>query len=287
MKKTQILCLISLGWILILSSISFAYAATPGYVGIENNQSFIWNTTYDDDPFKDRIEDEGEEYGDSEEEIEEDQDEIDMNEDLTQVKIVILDVDDEEKTPWGEEGVRIIYNHYMKEEGEDWELENKDETFAIWQFDNDFYYSGFFFFSWESEFDEDDLEWERYQYIRGENPWFISTKVDWREVKEQTVELYEDDLDYDEVKFKIYKDKIGFELTLDNDDDDEIEERKYISEYDDNGVLMYWEYQYDGDPAIIIEREFKFIYDNIIWIVLGIVGIIAVLVIIVIVLKKR
>ena len=181
MKKTQIYSMLLLTWLLLLTVSSFTYAATPNYVGIENNDSYTWNTTYDEGPLKDYIEDVGEKNGDSETEIEKDKDEISMDEDLTQIKIVILDVDDEEKTPWGEDGVRIIYNFYMKEEGEDWDLEQKDETWAVWDYDHDFYNygAGFLVFDWKWDYDIDKAEWERYQHIHPNNQWFLSTKTDW------------------------------------------------------------------------------------------------------------
>ena len=139
MKKARIFGLVVLTWILILSCIPITLAKTPGYVGIKENDTFIWNTTYDDSPIMDYEEDRGEEYGWTDEQIEENQDEIDMNEDLTQVKIVVLDVDDDEKEKSDKDYVRIIYNHYMKEEGGEWDLENKDETYATFQDDKEVY----------------------------------------------------------------------------------------------------------------------------------------------------
>ena len=187
MKKSQIYSMILLMWLLLLSLATFTPAATPNYVGIANNDTYIWDTTYDEGSLEDYHEDRGEERGWTETQIENFLDTLDVQEDLVGIKIVVLDVDDEEKDPWGEDGVRIIYNHYMMEEDEEWDLENEDETFAIWDYDKDIYgddtnfptsgMNHFFEFQWKSEKDEDKLEWERWKYLKGENPWFISTKV--------------------------------------------------------------------------------------------------------------
>lgn len=293
MKKSQKYSMLFIIWLFLLSSVSFAFAATPNYVGIDNNDSYTWNTTYDEGPLKDYYEDYGEKYGWSELQIDTAKDEISMDEDLTQIKIVILDVDDEEKTPWREDGVRIIYNFYMKEEGEDWDLEEEDETWAVWKYDHDFYDGGVWEspvslgFDWKFEYDPIKVEWEDWKYLEANNPWFLSTKTDWGEVEDELEGYYEDDRNYEEVKTTREDDTLGIEITIDKDEDDDVEAWTYIVEYDDNGVLLYYEWQYDKDPIVIVEREGKFFYDNFLWIVLGIIGVIAVIVIIIVVVKRR
>ncbi len=301
MKKSQIYSMILLMWLLLLSLATFTPAATPGYVGIENNDTFTWDTTYDEDPLENYIEDNAEEAGWSDSAIEDYLDTVEMKDDLVGVKIVILDVDDEEKSPWGEDGVRIIYNHYMMEEDDEWDLENEDETFAVWDFDEDiygddynfatFYGDHFFEFDWFGEWDNDNLEWERWQFLEGENPWFISTKVKWGDVVEELEDYYEDDEDYDEVSIKADKDANKLEIALDEDEDDDIEEESWIIQYDDNGVLMHYEWLYDGDPIVIVQTQEsqirEFISENMIWIIIGAVGIVAVIVVIIVLIKRR
>jgi len=300
MNKKRNFSLILLTWILILSCMPFTLANTPNYVGIQNNQSFTWNTTYDEDTLQDGYEDTFEELGWSDSAIEAYLDTFDMDEDLIQLKIVVLDVEDEETDPWGEDGVRIIYNVYVKEEEGEWEIQSEDETFAIWDYDKDIYTDdeldfvgpfedamGFFDFDWKSDYDDDDMEWERFKYLKGENPWFISSKADWDEIEEELEEYYEDDEDYDEVDIDLLDDKPGIQVELDEDDDDDLEPFGYIIEYDDNGVLMYYEAQYDGDPYIIVEREGKFFYDYALWIVIGIIAAVAIIVIIIVIIKRR
>lgn len=287
MKKTQIYSSLLLVWLLLLTLATFTPAATPSYCGVENNDSFTFNTTYDEGPLKDRREDMGEEADMSEDAIDDWVDELDTNEDLTELKIVILDVDDEEKSPWGDDGVRIIYNVHIKEGDDEWDLESEDETFAVWDYDKDVYDLSFFVLDWEFEFDTDDLEWEDYKYLRTENPWFISTKVDWGEVEEEIEEYLEDDLDYDDVSVKADKDANSLEINMDNDEDDDIEAVTYFIEYDNNGVLMYYEWQYDGDPIIIVERQGKFFIDNMLWIIIGAIGIVVVVIVIIVLVKRR
>jgi hypothetical protein len=245
------------------------------------------------------IEDSYEEAGFSDSFIENYLDTVEVEDDLVGVKIVILDVDDEEKDPWGEDGVRIIYNHYMMEEDDEWDLENEDETFAVWDYDKDVYVPtgflengmDFFSFDWYSEWDSDNFEWERYQFLKGENPWFISTKVDWGEVVEELEDYYEDDENYDDVSIKADKDANKLEVALDEDEDDDVEEVSWIIQYDDNGVLMHYEWLYDGDPIVIVQTQEseirEFISDNLLWIIIGAVGIVAVIVVIIVLIKRR
>jgi len=276
---------------------TFTQAATPKYVGIKDNDTYIWDTTYDEEPLEDYIEDSLEEEGYSEPYIEIMLDRLDVQEELVRIKIVVLDVDTEEKNPWGEDGVRIIYNYYMMEENEEWDLEQEDETFAIWDYDDNIYADnetfatgwGFHFFDFEWQFHytyEPHEEPEYYKFLKGENPWFISTKVDWSEVVEELEETYEDDEDYDEVSISREDNANKLEIALDEDKDDDIGEVSWIIEYDDNGVLMYYEWQYDGDPIVIVDRQFKFVYDYFWYIVGGIAAVIAVIVIIIIKVKK-
>jgi len=297
MKKSQKYSILLLLWLFLLSSVSFAFAATPGYVGIENNDVYTWNTTYDEGPLKDLIEDVGDEEDWSDSKIDAEKDELSMDEDLTGVKIVILDVDDEEKTPWDEDGVRIIYNFYTKEEGGDWDLEKEDETWAVWDYDKDFYDDGLggyplgLLFDWKFDQDEDTGEWEDYKYLEPNNPWFISTKTNWKEILDELDDLYRKDEDFDEVKIGIKEDTPGIQITLDEDEDDELEAYTWILEYDDNGVLMYYEWQYDGDPIVIVETQESqirhFIDENILWIIIGAIGIVAVIVIVIVLIKRK
>ena len=166
MKKSQIYSMILLVWLLLLLLSTFTPAATPSYVGIENNDTFMWDTTYDEDSLENIIEDNFEEAGKSDSYIDNYIDTLDVQDDLVGIKIVILDVDDEETSPWGEDGVRIIYNHYMMKEDEEWDLENEDETFAIWDYDKDVYVpTGFL----ENGMDFLNFDW-KFEYPSGEDP---------------------------------------------------------------------------------------------------------------------
>lgn len=283
MKKSQIYSMILLMWLLLLSLATFTPAATPNYVGIQENDTFTFEAMYDGDVLEDYYEDLLEEAGFSESAIDDwIDDNIDVDEDIIGIKIVILDVEDEEKDPWGEDGVRIIYNFHENDEDKGWDLDEKDETWAVWDYDDDVYMSlwayGFF---WR---DDDDGATEK---LHSENAWFISTKVDWDDFKEEFVDAFEDDLDYDDVTIKIDKDKNSIEMGLDEDDDDDVEELYWFIEYDDNGVLMYYEELYDGDTIVKIEREYKWVYDYFIWIILGAVGIVVVIIVIIILVKRR
>ena len=281
-------------WLLLLTFSTLSYAATPKYVGIEANNTYIYETTYDEDALEDYKEDYYEEKGFPESWIEDYIDLINVDEDAIKIKIVILDVDDDEKSPWGEDGVRIIYNYYIgyEDADEEWDLEKKDETWAIWDFDDEWYAWNILFFDWEHDIDDEDPEdSDLYTHLRGENPWFVSTKTKWGEVEEELEDYYDDDEHFDKASVKTEKGKNGFQMTLDDDEDDDFEEVKYIYEYDDNGVLMYYERLYDGDTIVKVEtlqrKVTQFIDDNILWIVIGAIAIVAIIVVIIVVIKRR
>ena len=287
MKKTQIYNVILLLWLLLLSLATFTPAATPNYVGIQENDTFTFDVMYDEDVLEDYWEDYWEEVGVPESAIDNWIDNnIDVDEDIIGIRIVILDVDDEEKDPWGEDGVRIIYNFHENDEDKGWDLEEKDETWGVWDYDEDVYVGLWNFGFWWELDDDGALE-----KLESENAWFISTKIDWDEIEEELEEFYEDDADYEDVSVKIDKDNKRIVMELDEDEDDDVEKEGYIIEYDDNGVLMYYEESYNGDPIVIVQTQEsqirEFISDNMIWIIIGAVGIVAVIVVIVVVVFKR
>ena len=146
-------------------------------------------------------------------------------------------------------------------------------------------------FDWYSEWDDDDLEWDYYQFLKGENPWFISNKVDWDEIEEELDDYYEDDEDYDDVSVSVDKDANKLEVALDEDEDDDVEEESWIIQYDDNGVLMHYEWLYDGDPIVIVQTQEsqirQFINVNMIWIIIGAIGIVAIIIVIIVLIKRR
>ena len=286
MKKSQIYSTLLLLWLVLLLLTSFSYAATPNYVGIEADDTFIYDVMYDEGVYEDFYEDSLEE-NDVPESLWDDliDDNINIDEDTIGIKIVVLDVDDEEKDPWGEDGVRVIYNFYEKEEDDDWDLTEQDETWAIWDYDDDVYEWLWRFGFWWSDDNDGAL-----QKLDSENAWFVSTKVKWDDIEEEIDDWF-DDAHYDDFSIKTDKDNNRIEMSHDEDDDDEIEEWEEIIEYDNNGVLRYYEEIYDGETFVLVERQWnnyrRFIIDNMIWIIIGAGAILALIVVLVIVIHKR
>lgn len=68
-----------------------------------------------------------------------------------------------------------------------------------------------------------------------------------------------------------------------NEDGGEYDDFEATSKYDDDGVLMYYEWKYDGEPIIILELEGQFFYEN--WEVLligaQVLGVVALIIVIV------
>ena len=122
---------------LILPFISFATAATPNYVGIEEGDEIIWNVAIDDDPLEDYYED----LGAPEwciDNFTDDYFEDEIDKDVVGWKIKILEVEKEDDDD-GDEYVEIDYRLYIKEEDEDWEVEDQKDSSKIWKYGTDKY----------------------------------------------------------------------------------------------------------------------------------------------------
>ncbi len=73
-----------------------------------------------------------------------------------------------------------------------------------------------------------------------------------------------------------------------NGDDEDFDDFDSISQYNDDGVLMYYEWSYDDDPIIILELEGQILYEYWHVILAGtIIGVIAVVFVVIIIKKLR
>ena len=73
-----------------------------------------------------------------------------------------------------------------------------------------------------------------------------------------------------------------------NPDEDEFDDFEATSQYNDDGVLMYYEWSYDGDPIIILELEGKFFYEY--WeiiLAVAVAGVVGVILIVVIIKRRK
>lgn len=251
-----------------MTNLNFVYAMTPKYVGINENSTYIWRTKYEKDPLKDYYEDDGR-----------DPESVELNERNEAIKIVILSIDSEEDDSFGSEGVMIIYNYYITKQSNlnDWIRKEKDETFAIFDEDEIEIYANLIMGG--LKYDKNGLE-------TGIVPYFVSNSLDWDDLKDFIKFTYKEN-NYDTIKIRKEENEIGFHIVVDKNDDDKVEEMDYFFKYSKDGVLMYYEWQYDGDTIIKVNLEGEFFYEYGVWIILGIISLIALIIIIIIKIKFK
>ena len=261
----------------LLPQINFASAKEkPDYVGIDVNDVFIWKVTIDEDPYEDFLEDAG--YTD--EEIDNETDLLFDNswdKDVEGWKVVILDIKNEKEFDYnGEENDHVPYllNFYITEDyaQKDWDEEETNERGGIAKYDKDFYVY-------------------RTSVLMGLYYMIAANNIKWDKVADEVDEEFDDDWDgKDEsagarVERSIYKEN-GIS-TFWNPNEEYFDDFEATSKYNDDGVLMYYEWLYDGDPIIILELEGQFFYEY--WeIILGVaIAGVAVVVLIVVIIKRR
>jgi len=258
--------------------VSTVRAAKPDYVGIDVNDVIIWTVTIDDDPLEDYLEDDG--Y--SEAVIENYSDNFfddDWDKDVIGWKVVILEIKDEKEKEYNGDDVDVVpylCNFYIKEEDEDWEEEESNVGGTIGN------YAG----------DGKDVYVDRVSLTMGLFYWIAGNNINWKKLADEVDEEWEDDWDDDDekasasVESSLYKDN-GISTTF-NPDEDDYEDFDTIAQFNDDGVLMYYEWNYDNDPIIILELEGRFFQENFLIILGGAVaGVVVVVLIIVLIKRKR
>lgn len=283
MKKTQKCSIMLLLLLFILPYINFAAAATPDFVGIQENDVFIWDTTFDEDAYEDYLEDRGI-YNEAE---------IDLmiktmfddeyDEDVVAWKLVILEIKDKKEkdykplTEYELDTVPFIYNFYIIEEDEnEWDQEDKYKKGNI-------------------------IEWDRDLYAAvvsarmGLTALVIANNVNFKrlasEVDDRFDRYYEDagaSQAEETVFFAIERDANGIETHYDRGEElhnDEVGEFESISIYTDDGILEYYEYSYEGDPIYLLELRKSWFVEN--WWIIAIVAAVAIIIVVIVIIKKR
>ena len=248
-------------------------ATKPDYVGVDVDDVYVWKVGIDKDPFEDFLED-SEVY--SKVEIDNITD-IMFNdaweEDVKGWRIAILDIKDEREFDYGvgkNDGVRYLLNWYITEDyektvGEEEEMNGKG---GIARYDKKFY-------AW------------RANSIMGLYYLIVANNIKWDKVAAELNEELEDEYDGGneegsaETVKSLYED-IGI-CTVINIDNVLFDDFEATSKYNDDGVLMYYEWKYDGEPIILLELENQIFNENWEVIVIGalIVGITALVIIVV------
>jgi len=255
----------------------------PDYVGINENDVFIWKITIDKDPFEDYLEDYLEDVGLSDAFIEEFIDNMtdlifddEWDEDVKGWKMVILDIKNEKEFDYDNDEndqVPYLYNFYTTEDYDkkDWDKEEMNGRGGIAKYDKDFYV------------------W------RTDNPFgmglyygIVANNINWEKLADEVDEEFDDEWDGKDESAGARVAKSEYKnngiSTFWNPDEDKVDDFESTSQYNDDGVQMYYEWKYDGDPIIIMELEGQFFYEY--WeaiigvAILGVITIVAVVFII-------
>ena len=204
------------------------------------------------------------------------------DEDVVGWRIVILEIKDEkEYEVEGEEydGVPYLLNWYITEDTNlrDWKEEETNENGDLLEYDKDFYVY-------------------RTSVMRGLYYLIAANNINWKSVVNGLNDEYDDDWDGEDQKAEAavvssmyyfrYKD-IGINVVW-NPDDEHYEDFDSTSLYNDDGVLVYYDWTYDGDTilSLQIERIFFFFYGWII-VVASVAGVAVVVLVVTLVLTLR
>ena len=273
----------------IVPSVSFVFATdTSEYVGIEEGDEFIWDVEVHDSVMKDY-------YEDTNPTLEKEVIDIivsdmfsgEMDEDVEAWKMVILQIKDEkEERVGGEEYKAVPYyfnSYYKKGDSGDWRKVLKYYQTNLYKYDKEFY-EGI----------------TPYADFRGFDPLtnrIVSKDINWKNLVNEADENLEESLDNEggarpateSVAYTFKQTVDGITCFYKEGEHRQIEdvgEWESTSIYNDNGILKYHEWLYDGDPIMIVELQENWFVSN--WWIIAIIAAGAVVVILVFtILKKR
>lgn len=283
MRSNKILFALLITSMLLLPFINFATAApTPNYVGIEEGDEIIWDVYINPGQYQDYIEDLGfsEEFADNyTDELFDDE----LNDDVVGWKIKILELEEEDESH-DEEFVEYKYKLYTREDEADWEVEDKKDDKDIWKFDDELYAEQMFI----------AIAFAQIGIISSELiPFVVANNVKWG----KTAEELDDELDKE---FDKSDESAGAEVATDmyfftqkengisifaNGDEDKYEDFTIVAQFNDDGILMYYNLAYDDDTIIELELQYRLVY--IWWWAAVVVAVAAVVIVIVIIVIKR
>lgn len=311
MKYSKIILFGLLVITLLIPFASIAHAAkTPGYVGIKEGQTYTWTTEFDAGPLEDYYEDRGKTKEDAEEEAWEDLEWFEWEEEVTEWKLTIHYIRSEDDVyivdEWdsiADEYDYVKYIYTLKEyDGDvDWWRKIEDyQTAYLLEPDEEFWAKKYCSFRYGVRFSSSKAD-HIFPAL------FVPKNLDWDEVArwmEKPLSPREEEDYYKAKEIKIQhflgKKQVGLYTERDRSDfypeyEKDLDTFETISKYNDDGILYYYEYTYDGD--IIAKFELKgmmgyygYIIENWWWMSLiagaMFVGVI-ILIVVIIKLKKR
>jgi hypothetical protein len=297
----------------ILPYIALAHAADkPRYVGVNEDQEFVWNTAFDKDPIESYIEDSDPTA--TEQEISDDAhawfDFLEYDEDAVKWKVVVTDIDDEDEDDYEGENlkekdinrVKLTIRIYDQEEGAEWDDVDKSEKYKIYEPEERVYAdmvieslddTGFGLGSMTLVDDtpiDYDVEWPCFFVPKNLHYDDIGSEVE----DELEGDLFNRDDHYDvgteDVTSFFRKKDVGLSTTVESGNT-QVEDFDAVIKFTDEGIMYYYEWSYDGDPIALFELDTiggDYLIENWWWIAL-IAGavIIGVIIIVVVIAAKR
>lgn len=256
---------------------AFARAASlPNYVGIEEGDEIIWNTTFDAGPIEDWLEDLGfsQDYIDNYTDIMFDDE---SDEDVIQWKWVILDFREEKDDTYEHYQINYIkyeMNAYIKEKGSDsdWKIEEKSDTGTIYRYRPEFYADRVF------------TDMGLFYGIAADN-------INWKSLEDELEEEWEEDYGDDADVSKVRSEGLGDDfigISTSYDPGGASEEWSSKSTYNQYGVLQYYEWKYDGD--IIFKFELQESFWTVYWwliLIIALIGVAVVVTLIILLLTRK
>ncbi len=254
-KKLNVLLLVL---IFLLPLINFVAASkTPGYVGINKDDTYVWLIHVNSKPLEGFYED----LGLSEDAVENLTEFIDDMEDIEAIRYTIIDFEKEDE--YGHfDGVEVSYDYYESKNyvGNKWKLKEQDEETIIFQYDEDIYE-------------------ELVDIFAGIDVAFVAINVDWKGLAKETKDNWDDNFDGD-ADYKVVQEENGLSTEFELDDDD-VDIHESITLYTSTGVLKYYEWKYDGKLIIEMNLEMSFFTEY--WFVLLVLAAVAVVIVVVVI----
>lgn len=240
------------------------------YVGINENDTYIYLVTWDGDPYEDFLEALG---IFSEETIENITDILGKGFDFEAYKIYILKIK-EEVDYTGYEGVQYCYNFYTTEDRaeNDWELEDHNEQATIFKY-------------------TDQRQLYKYAVLEyvwfpmGLSTYFIGNDVDWEELADKVNDKFEDRYSKRDAGARRINNGIFTFCKPDTFNKTNLEKFRSKSIFSRQGVLTYYEWSYDNDIILKLQLENALIVEY--WLIILIIAGVAVIIVIISIIKSK
>ncbi|MBD3254755.1 MAG: zinc-ribbon domain-containing protein [Candidatus Lokiarchaeota archaeon] len=250
MRKKKTILLIAFIIVITLALINNV-SATPGYVGVNEQENYVWIIDFDEDVYNKYISD-----------FPNDTSVPNYDDDLEAIQVSIEQLSAEQdvsvynmnESIGSYRAVKAICYFFTSEDREnnDWELDSRKLELFIFKYDEDVYDLILFYGSL-----------------------FIANNVDWNEI----VSIMDEDLEDEGIDGDVQAIPGGIKVSMEMDNGKEIE---IVSKYSPEGILESFDFTYDEETLFSYELEFNLLSNSLFWIIvitIIIIGIITALII--------